>query len=355
MRKLRVGLIGSGWIAMNAHLPVLSVRDDVSVVGICDVDLSKASEAATRFGISFATDKVVELMEKKLDLAIVTTPTNTHISLIEYFLKENVYVLCEKPLGMSSMEIDKLLALPNAYTHLSVGYVNRFRRDVIQFLDEINNVHSCSVVWRRFNGIPRPGSWITTKEISGGGVLMDIGSHMLDLAFECCNMGCYSPSGTLSSSGAIQEKGATWFHSSETKGEVNTEDTAIVKLQDERNRHIELHVSWNDSTCDADYTQIICHSKERTYELRTLFGYSEQRRWPFPEIIIYENEKGIVKREQPYGEKYPSPLEAFINMYDDLITKIQNNDVLSCQIDTGRRVANVIDYIYTENMKNYEK
>jgi predicted dehydrogenase len=343
--KLRIGLVGTGWVAQHAHLHVLLLRNDVTVVALCDVDLMKAKQVADQFGISIVSDNIQELLKQKLDLVIITTPTNMHIPLIAECLNNNVHVLCEKPLGMTSKEIERLLQFENVWTHLHVGYVNRYRKDVQELLEQVNNIHSCTVIWRRHKGIPRPGSWITNKELSGGGVLMDLGSHMLDLALECCDIQSYTSSGKLSLENTYQDQGANWFQPNETKGEIDTEDTAIAQLKDLDGRTIQVHVSWNDSPYSSDYTQIICQSDNATYDLRTLFGFSQQRYWSFPELrISYKDCQS--RTEMPYGESWPSPLEPFMLMYTDLIERINKNESPACSLESGLRVARAIESVY---------
>ncbi|MCX7570231.1 Gfo/Idh/MocA family oxidoreductase [Tumebacillus sp. DT12] len=341
---IRLAIIGAGWISQTAHLPLLTQREGVTVVAVCDTQLELAQRVAAQFAIPAATDDITELFELSLGGVIVATPTNTHAQVVEACLDRGLHVMCEKPLGLSEHDLSRLREHPHR-ERLAVGYVNRHREDVTALRDlPLGDIRRCTVVWRRQQGVPRPGSWITQRELSGGGVLLDLGSHMLDLGLMFCPLEVQSVEAVLNDGAGSASSGASWFDADWTAGRVDVEQAAVATIHGADGREIRLHVSWDDSPQD-DRTQVLLEGSHGRAELRTLFGFSSRRHWEYPQIL-HTAQDGTVTERLPYGPCVPEPLQAFAALHDAFLRCIENGEPHPCGLEQGLRVAVATDAIY---------
>ena len=187
--NLRVGLLGLGAIAQVVHLPVLHSLEGVTLAGVCDVDRSKATAIATRFGIPrvYKTDDEV-FTDPDLDAVIICTPSYLHNAQAIAALEGGKHVLVEKPLAIKADDAEAVLKVAErAGKTLMVAMNNRYRPD-IQALKpfakggELGNVFLVRGAWlNKKVRLVRP-TWRHRKETAGGGAMMDLGVQTLDLA-----------------------------------------------------------------------------------------------------------------------------------------------------------------------------
>jgi len=122
----RVALVGTGFIA-EFHLDILAGTPDVEVVAVCDTDRARAESAARRHGIPRALTDLDELAELEVDVAHLTVPPDLHLPLARRLLKLGIGVLVEKPMALSSAEVNKLAELADARgLPLAVNHNNLF-------------------------------------------------------------------------------------------------------------------------------------------------------------------------------------------------------------------------------------
>ena len=187
--KLRVALIGAGQIAEVTHLPVLSqMNDRVELVGIADPAVERAVMLSSRFGIDNTFGDYNEMLSSlNPDAVFVCTPNKFHSSATVSALRSGSHVFCEKPPAINAREVQEMMvASKEAGKILSFNFHYRFRSEAIaikKFVDsgDLGEIYFCEATALRRRGIPGWGSF-TNKEIQGGGPLVDIGVHMLDLA-----------------------------------------------------------------------------------------------------------------------------------------------------------------------------
>ncbi|WP_240421297.1 Gfo/Idh/MocA family protein [Paenibacillus periandrae] len=187
-KKLRYGLIGAGSNAEKKHLTGYSALPHVELVAVCDVNQEKAKKMAEKYQISnLYTNYTVMLDREQLDLVSVCTPNLFHADISIYALNRGVHVHCEKPLAISAVDSQKILdAKRKSGKMLMIGLNNRMTNEAVfikQYIDEGNlgDIYQAKAGWRRRSGIPGRGTWFTNKQLSGGGVMVDLGVHYLDL------------------------------------------------------------------------------------------------------------------------------------------------------------------------------
>lgn len=189
MKKLKVAIIGAGQVARISHIPnYRSFKDEIEVVGISDTNLENAKNVAEEFQISGVYSNHIDMLDElKPDIVSVCVPNKFHCQIVCDALERDCNVLCEKPPAITVEEAVKMhnTAINNNRL-LSFGFHFRHSADVAFLKEKINrgefgDIYAARVQWNRRRGIPGWGNF-TNKAVQGGGPLIDIGVHMLDLA-----------------------------------------------------------------------------------------------------------------------------------------------------------------------------
>ncbi len=188
-KKLRYALIGCGGCGVGKHLTAYAMYpDDVELYGVCDIDAKKAQAAATRFDVPHVfTDYTALLADPKIDVVSVATPNCLHAPIAIAALQAGKHVHVEKPIAMSTAEAEAMVAARDrAGKLLMVALNNRFTessRFAKRYIDEghLGEIYHARCGWRRRQGYAMRGTWFADKEQSGGGPVIDLGVHFLDL------------------------------------------------------------------------------------------------------------------------------------------------------------------------------
>jgi predicted dehydrogenase len=186
--KLKIGIIGGGGIAQAAHIANYKKHADrVELVAIADVNEQTLRYNAEAHGFAHTfTDYNEMFAQVELDAVSVCTPNKFHAPAAIAALRAGCHVLCEKPPAMTAAEaVEMELAAEASGKILAYGFNNRYKgraQYIKRFIDngEIGDIYAGRVTAMRRNGIP--GGVFVNKELQGGGPLIDIGVHMLDLA-----------------------------------------------------------------------------------------------------------------------------------------------------------------------------
>lgn len=187
-KKLKIGIIGSGGIAQGAHMKgYAAIPDLCEMVAVCDVNPEVAKKAADMYSVGKTYTDYKELLnDPEIDAVSVATPNKYHVGPTVDALKAGKHVLCEKPLGMNGEEC-RLMCKTAKETGklLQVGLNWRFSGNVKFLKDFINKGHMGDIYYARAQALRRRGvpGWgvFIDKEQQGGGPLIDIGVHILDL------------------------------------------------------------------------------------------------------------------------------------------------------------------------------
>jgi len=194
MKKLRVGIIGCGGIANQKHFPALKANSDLNeIVAFCDIIEERAIKGAKEFGTPDAkvyTDYKELLKDPSIDVVHVCTPNVSHseITVAAFEAGKNVY--CEKPMSHSTEEAAKMVeAWKKSGKKFTIGYQNRFRPEVQNLYKacrkgELGEIYYAKAFALRRRGVPTWGVF-PDKSKQGGGPLIDIGTHALDITLWC--------------------------------------------------------------------------------------------------------------------------------------------------------------------------
>ncbi len=188
-KKLRLGIIGCGGIANGKHMPALKKIDEVEMVAFCDIIKERAEKAAEEYGVPGA--KVYEdynemLKNENLDVVHVCTPNNIHAPASVAAKEAGCHVMCEKPMAKNVEQAQQMLdAQKRTGKKLTIGYQNRFTPENLYLHEacqngDLGDIYYAEAEAIRRRAVPTWGVFID-EEAQGGGPLIDIGTHALDL------------------------------------------------------------------------------------------------------------------------------------------------------------------------------
>ena len=189
MKKLKVGIIGCGGIATSKHMPGLAAIPEAEMVAFCDIIEEKAVKSAEKFGTKNAkvyTDYKQLLADPKIDVVHVCTPNRSHSFISIDAMRAGKHVMCEKPMAKTAAEAREMVKVAKETgMKLTVGYQNRNRpesRELKKIMEAgtLGEVYYAKALAIRRRAMPTWGVFLDEYE-QGGGPLIDIGTHALDL------------------------------------------------------------------------------------------------------------------------------------------------------------------------------
>ena len=185
MKKIKVGIIGVGGIS-EVHIAGYLRNPNVELYAFCDINEQRLKEKGEKYGITrLFTDKNEMLKLKEIDAVSVCTWNCAHAECTIAALKAGKHVLCEKPMAMNAEEAEAMQkAAEESGKLLEIGFVRRFGNDceiVKDFIDSgfFGDIYYARAMYTRRHGCP--GGWFSDKKRSGGGPLIDLGVHVIDL------------------------------------------------------------------------------------------------------------------------------------------------------------------------------
>ncbi|WP_349408601.1 Gfo/Idh/MocA family oxidoreductase [Pseudalkalibacillus sp. SCS-8] len=184
---MKVGVIGAGNIA-EFHLQGYQLLKDVEIFAVCDLNRERAKQKAERYGAAHAFEDYKDLLAlDEIEAVSICTWNDTHSEIAIAALDAGKHVLVEKPLCMSMEEASRIReAVERNNQIFQVGFVRRHgvnARILKEFIDkgELGDIYYAKTSCIRRLG--NPGGWFADKKRSGGGPLIDLGVHMIDLCW----------------------------------------------------------------------------------------------------------------------------------------------------------------------------
>ena len=260
--KVRVGVIGCG--AGIFHLEGYAEDPRVEVVALAGLDTDRCEMLSRRFSIPNVYREYQELLaQDDIQAVSIAVPNFLHMPVAVAALEAGKHVLIEKPLARHTDEgITMVEAAKKAGKILAVSFQRRTRHDIEIVRDQIatgafGRVYYTKAYWMRRSGIPGLGSWFTSKEAAGGGPLIDLGVHVLDMAlYALGNPKVVSVSGATYAEIGTRGRG-NWVGRRSTSahsGEYEVEDLANAYIRFEDGGTLLLEASWASFTeMDDDF------------------------------------------------------------------------------------------------------
>jgi predicted dehydrogenase len=181
----RLGFLGVGWIGRH-RMEAVRRAGEAQVSAVADLDADAARAGAGAVGCSSVCSDIDELLGFELDGVVIATPTALHAEQARRALEHGVPVFCQKPLGRTAGECQALVELARgANVPLGVDMSYRHVSAVTAALaylrgGAIGDVHAAELVFHNAYGPDK--AWVRDVELAGGGALIDLGCHLIDLA-----------------------------------------------------------------------------------------------------------------------------------------------------------------------------
>ncbi len=187
MKKIRIAMIGAGNIA-NTHLDSYKRNSDVEIYAACDIDEKRLNKTADKYGITRRytdLDAMLSEIGGELDAADVCVWNCNHAECAVKALDAGLNVLCEKPMAYNATEAEAMIeASKRSGKLLMIGFVLRFSDEARISKDFIDNGYLGDIYYSKAQYLRRhgnPGGWFSDKARSGGGPVIDLGVHVIDL------------------------------------------------------------------------------------------------------------------------------------------------------------------------------
>ena len=286
MSKLRVAVIGCGGIANSKHFPALKNNADLAeIVAVCDIIEERAQKAAADFcgpDTAVYTDYRELLKDESIEVVHICTPNVSHseIAIAAFEAKKHVY--CEKPMSHSVEEAKKMVAAwKKSGMQFTVGYQNRFREEVQNLhaacrKGDLGEIYYAKAYAVRRRGVPTWGVFMD-KAAQGGGPLIDIGTHALDITLWCMdNYEVESVTGSVFYKlGGLQQATEGNLFGPWDPETYEVEDSAMGFIKMKNGAAITLEASWALNILESREASTTLCGTEAGAEIRSGMSYSK--------------------------------------------------------------------------------
>ncbi len=309
MTKLRVGVIGLG--IGRSHIRGFQSHPCAEVVAIADLDETRLQASGDEFKIPNRYRDAQEMLTKeKLDIVSVCTPNKFHKPLTLAAFKAGCHVLCEKPMAMNTAEAREMLpAAKKAGKRLMINFSYRFRPESWAIKTQVDDgvlgdVYFARTIWLRRRFMPGFGGWFGQKELSGGGPIIDLGVHRLDLALWL--MGYPKPVWVLASTSNVigsrlaEENGAKF----------DVEDFGVALIKFENGATLELETSWTSYIAEQELMETrLLGTRGGAVQRNVAEGYKFEA-----ELFVEKNGAHYdMKLHHPPGPEIPNQFQHFVD------------------------------------------
>ncbi|OZU88335.1 oxidoreductase [Virgibacillus indicus] len=346
MRNINVALVGAGAIA-ETHLVNLSSSSQVKITSIVDIDLERAKQISANNNIKHYFTDINEMTSNvKVDAVIICTPNQTHIPIAKIAADQGIHVFMEKPIGTNLKEVQEYLKLAETKNVITmIGMTHRFRSDAAilkEYADRnaFGNIYYAKAKLFRRRGTPK--GWFTNKALSGGGAMMDIGVHVLDLAWWLLGKPKVdSITGhTLTGLGKYDTKQVSSWESKNKRLNANdlfdVEDFGAAWIRFKNKTVLSLEVAWamNGEQDDGISIEIL----------------GDKGGAALAPLTLFREEEGTLVKSNPLVEKN-NPFQSEI---DHFIECIQTGAPPSVDGEQGYQVLKMLQAIYQSSEEKRE-
>lgn len=244
IKKLRCGIVGLG-VGRKKHIPGYLSHPMAELAAIADSNTEKLNAVGDEFHIEHRYSSLTEMLaNEKLDIVSIATPNIFHKDMTIEALEAGCHVMCEKPIAMNAAEAQEMIdAAKRTGKRIMINYVKRYIPESIavkRVIDAgmLGDIYFARSVWLRRRRLPGFGGWFGKKAMSGGGPLIDIGVHRLDLAL--WYMGFPKPVWVMASTYNPIAKAIA----AKEKKDFDVEDLAVALIRFENGATLELEASW---------------------------------------------------------------------------------------------------------------
>lgn len=269
-RIVKVGIIGCGGIANGKHMPSLQKLENVQMTAFCDIIEERAKKAAKEYGTADAkvyTDYKELLQDKEIEVVHVLTPNREHADITIDALYAGKHVMCEKPMAKTAADARRMYeAAEKTGKKLTIGYQHRQKAQSIyakEYIDTgaLGEIYYANCLAVRRRGTPNWGVFLD-EEAQGGGPIIDIATHSLDLTLYLMNN--YEPEmvvGRTHKKLEHPEAGNIWGDNGVSTTPLEEAACAFIRMKN--GATIMLETSWALNTAEPvqEGSCVLCGSK----------------------------------------------------------------------------------------------
>lgn len=349
---LRVGVVGLGW-AGETHVKAYQLQPNVKVTAWAGLEDDRREQLGALYNVPNLFAHWEELVASdEIDAVSIASPNFLHAPIAIAALERGKHVLCEKPLARTGPEAEQMVqASIKANRVLMTSFNRRHRGDmqvVKRSIDEgkLGRIYYAKAYWMRRNGIPGMGGWFTNSEMAGGGPLIDLGVHVLDMALYL--MG--EPEITTVSASTYAEFGPRGFggrgdqKTGVSPTAYNVEDlaTAFIRMRD--GATLLLEASWATHSSASDDFGVILYGSEGGAAINVV-NYT----WDNT-LRIYTNVGGVPAEIAPDSGKG----DDHVGVIRDFVGAIRGGNWSAYDGSEGMTRARVIDACYASAKQGRE-
>ena len=347
--KLKIGIIGTGTIS-DMHIQGYLQNPNVCLYAFCDLNEDLARTKAKKHGVPHVfTDYHEMLALEELDAVSVCTWNAAHAPCAIAALEAGKHVLCEKPMSVSAALAEEMKAAADKSGKLlMIGFVRRYGNDCKILMDFINDGQLGDIYYAKATYIRKlgnPGGWFGNKELSGGGPLIDLGVHVIDLTrFVMGNPKPVAVSGVtfekLGNRSHIQAK-EHYLSSSATDHDIcNVEDMATALVRYDNGAVLSVEVSFS------------LHTKEDTGTVE-FFGTKGGAKLN-PKLELYGEIGNYLVDMTPDADTALSFNGLFDGEIDHFVDCICNGTPCRSPAQDGVDISRILDAIYESARLGHE-
>ncbi len=340
-QPLKVGVVGLG--VGRWHLQRYQEIPGVTIQALCDQNADVLGRTAKEFGARQTFTDFDRFLEgADLDAVSLAVPNFLHKPMTLAALDRGLHVLCEKPMALNAADALEMRAKVRAtgkkfMIHFNQRFLaqNQFFKTLID-AGKLGDIYYATTGWRRMRGIPKFGGWFGQKKMSGGGPLIDLGVHMLDLV-----------RWLVGSPRAVTVSASTYSHlgqslAREQRKEFDVEDLAAALIRFDNGVSLMLEVNWalNFEEREKVFLEL---SGTKGGLSNVTFDYKDTT------TCIFREENGAMVKTVPL--KYP---EAQEHAQAHFVRCIREDLEPSAGASDGVEIMRILDAIYASALDQRE-
>ena len=349
--RIKIGVIGVG--VGRAHLRGYLACPEAEVVALCDVDEARLQAVADEYHVPHRFTNYKEMLALGgLQAVSVALPNDLHAPVSIAALEAGKHVLCEKPLASTLPDAEAMVeASHRTGKILMITFNYRYRTDA-RFLkglmseNRLGRVYHVRAGWVRRCGIPKAGSWFTHKEKSGGGPLIDLGVHVLDLTMWLLGYPeVVTVSGATHNALASLGKGASNGLPFQGVQDCDVEDLAVAFLRLRNGSTISLEISWASYSSASDDYFVHLMGAQGGAEL-TVHNYARK-----DTVRLFGDLDGQPTETRPRLPETPSGHEGAVR---EFLSCIRTGAKPTASAENGLTIMRLLDAIYRSAQSDQE-
>ncbi|GHH97801.1 Gfo/Idh/MocA family protein [Neobacillus kokaensis] len=348
MGKLKVGIIGAGSLS-EAHFEAYKNNPNVELFAVCDLIEDRAGKKAEKYNIpNIYTDYQEMVKNPELDAISVVTWNNTHKDISVAALEAGKHVLCEKPLCLNYDEaLEIKAATEKTDKKFMIGYVRRHASSIAVLKEVIDNGSLGDIYYAKASNLRRlgnPGGWFSDKSRSGGGPLIDLGVHVIDLLWylmgrpkvKTVSANTYNKLGNRSNIKAL-----SFYKAADYSPENDVEDLANALIRFENGASLMVDVSFT------------LHAKN-DQSGAVIFGDKGGAEIDPSLVIVHEKNNVILNSTPQMDHPYFNFQDGFQNEINHFVNCCLTGEQPIGGIDDGVEMMKILTAIYESAKKQQE-